>query len=127
MNPASRFEIPAEEVDAAMHARKELGADSETGVIDAFLERTARAIDTRVDARLAAQRMVSGPSQHAATPRPPAKRPDGYGLAFGLGSIGIGIPLTAISTQFGGVRLAVVIIIWAAITLVNISYNAARR
>ena len=48
-------EISREDVASAVGARRELGEDLEPEVIDAFLEKVERAIDTRVDAQLAAK------------------------------------------------------------------------
>ena len=46
-------EIPREEAASALGARRELGAEMEPAVVEAFVERVERQIDARVDARLA--------------------------------------------------------------------------
>ena len=46
-------EIPREEAASPLGARRELGAEMEPAVVEAFVERVERQIDARVDARLA--------------------------------------------------------------------------
>lgn len=105
----------ANEVANSIHARRELGEHSEDGVIANFLERTGDAIDARVDARMT---------------RPDAPKPtrpiDGGALGLALGSIGLGIPLTAIATAFGDTKLIVALVIWIAIASINVAYNRRR-
>ena len=93
-----------EELQAALAARHELGADHDAAVADAFLERIERQIDERVDARLA-----------TGAPRQPALNP---GLT--VASLGLAIPLTAIAG--GIVGLAGIVAVWIGIVLVNFAY-----
>jgi hypothetical protein len=114
---ASRFQlptegvVPAEELESILHARAVLGADAEPGVIQAFLDRTGLAIDARVDSRL---------SQSAAPAR--GRASDQSSLALAIASLVVGIPLTAIATQFGHASALIVCVVWAAIAIVNVSY-----
>lgn len=116
----------ADEVAGSLAARRALGPDAEDAVIEAFLERTGDAIDRRVAERLAVERM------HQPPPPPPA--PQAHGpqrdhtpFVLAIISLGAGIPLTGIATQFQGSALIAVVIIWAAIALINVVYNRSRR
>ena len=101
-----------DELEATLHARREVGAELEPQLIDGFLERTGKAIDARVDARLARGE--------------PAGR-DGSNLRVGvaLGSLGIGIPLTGAAG--GTVGFARVLVVWIGIAIVNLAYALGNR
>lgn len=110
--PAQRT-IPREEVQAALAARQELGERMEPEIIDAFLDRIERAIDTRVEARLRGRQ---------------ESRPQGTdvgGVWLALGSFGLGIPLTAIAANMAG--LLGLIVVWAGIAAVNLAYHQQRK
>jgi len=95
-----------EELQAALGARSELGADFEPQIIDSFLER----IEKRIDERRARPVARHEREHHAITP-------------LVLGSLGISIPLMAIAGAAGG--LWGVAMVCAAIVLVN--FFVARR
>jgi hypothetical protein len=76
-------EVQREDLSAAVGARRELGADSEREVVEAFLNRVGTAIDARVDQRLAEQRREK---------RAPSSSRGAIPLA--LGSMRIGIAAT---------------------------------
>ena len=48
-------DLPRDEMQAAIDARRELGPEMEPAVIDAFVDRMERAIEARVEARLGQQ------------------------------------------------------------------------
>ena len=93
-----------EELRAAMEARKELGADMEPAVIDAFV--------TRIEQRLA---------DRAADGERALKRKRDHQKEMVLGAMGISVPLLAIAAVFTGlpgvvavcVALAVIAIVTA--------------
>ncbi|HEY3501495.1 MAG TPA: hypothetical protein VGN37_01770 [Actinocatenispora sp.] len=114
----------ADEVAGSLAARRALGPDAEDAVIEAFLERTGDAIDRRVAERLAVERVHQPPLPPPA-PRGPERDHTPFVLA--IISLGAGIPLTGIATQFQGSALIAVVIIWAAIALINVVYNRSRR
>jgi hypothetical protein len=101
-----------DEVEAALEARKELGAEYEPQIIDSFLER----IEKRVGERRGLPAHVHKP------PEPP-------GLVLPLASIGLGIPITAValSNAPGAGGVIVAIIAWIAIAIVNLAYAMRRR
>jgi hypothetical protein len=94
--------VMREEVTAAIEARKELGAEMEPAVIDAFLE--------RVDRRLAARQ---GESERSLKARRDHQR------EMVLGAMGIGVPFFAIAAIFTG--LAGVLAVCAVLAIIAIA------
>jgi hypothetical protein len=93
--------VPKDELEAAIEARKELGAEMEPALIDAFVERIERRIADRVgDGDLALRRKREHQKEMT------------------LGSMAISIPLLAIAAIFTG--LAGVITVCAAVALIAI-------
>ena len=121
--------MTAGEVRAAAETHSELGPEYRDAVLESFVDRVGREIDARVDARLAqaaaqplaAQRLASPP-----TPRPP--RPISA-MVLALGSITLGIPLTAIALAVGShpAGFAGLLVIWIAITAINLGYASKMR
>jgi hypothetical protein len=109
----SSTSLTPDEVRAAAETHRELGPDYQTAVIESFLDKVGREIDARVDSRLA-----------MAQPGAVAPKQSGRGgpLALAIVSLGVGIPLTAITegTHSGLVALAV---IWIAIAVINVAYT----
>ena len=95
--------VDREELQAAIQARHELGADLEPHVIDSFVER----IERRLTERKAS----------------PAKKHDRREGAFVLAivSMVMAIPITAIAATHGGI--VAMLVVWAGIVLVNLAYN----
>ena|SRR5712691_2920657 len=99
--------VEREELEAAIHARRELGADMEPHVIDSFVERIERRLEER------------------ARPRPAPRRSNAdKTLALAIVSLGTAIPITGIAATHGGI--AAMIVVWIGIVLVNLAY-ALRR
>ncbi len=121
--------LTARELRAAAETHKELGPEYQDAVLDSFVDRVGREIDARVDARLAqaaaqplaAQRMAAPPA-----PRPP--RPWGA-MALALGSIALGIPVTALVVAAGDhpVGFWGLLVVWVAIASINWAYAARMR
>jgi hypothetical protein len=91
--------IKRDEVASALEARRELGPEYEDEVVDALVE--------KIEKRLPQQR--SAARRGAITP-------------LALGSIFMGIPLTAIASSNSG--LAAVVVVWVGIVLVNVAAAA---
>ncbi|MFE9171464.1 hypothetical protein [Streptomyces kebangsaanensis] len=111
------------ELDASLQARRELGEEYESALVDSFLEKVDQRIDAVVERRvrrqLAEQQMVS-----ARDSRSP-KATDSWGERFGFGivSLVLAVPLSAIG---GGVAdLPGLITAWVGIVGVN-AVQAAR-
>ena len=110
-------DLPRDEVEAAVAARRELGREHEPEVVDAFLARIEKQIDTRVEeqlarSRYAPQRRSSGGSDWA-------------GAILGISSLGIGIGATGAATSQGAGWVAA--LAWLAVILVNVMYHLRRR
>ncbi|MER6674945.1 hypothetical protein [Streptomyces sp. NPDC000983] len=111
------------ELDATLQARRELGEEYESALVDSFLEKVDQRIDGAVERRvrrqLAEQQMVV--ARDSRSPRPT----DSWGERFGFGivSLVLAIPLSGIG---GGVaHLPGLLVAWAGIVGVNV-VQAAR-
>ncbi|QDN58139.1 hypothetical protein FNV62_22655 [Streptomyces sp. RLB3-17] len=112
------------ELDATLHARRELGEEYESALVDSFLakveQRLDGAVDRRVRRQLAEQQMVV-----ARGSRSPQGATDSWGERFGFGivSLVLAVPLSAIG---GGLaHLPGLLVAWAGIVGVNV-VQAAR-
>jgi hypothetical protein len=116
--PTQPLNIDPDYLAGVLSARRELGPDAEAAVIAVFLERTAYAIDARVDQRIA---------QHRAA-EPQARRRGSGGRAWlAIASMVLAIPITGIATEFGGLAgVAVALIAWIGIILVNVTFAFGR-
>jgi hypothetical protein len=90
-----------DELQAAIGARKELGAELEPAVIDAFVERIERRLG---------ERGTAGENE--------LKRKRAHQKEMVLGAMGISIPLLAIAAIFTG--LAGVIVVMAALAVIAV-------
>ena len=93
--------VDREELEAAIEARKELGAELEPAVIDSFVERIEKSLVQRDEQREKA-----------------LKRKRDHQKELVLGAMGLSIPLMAIAAIFTG--LAGVIAVCVAISVVAI-------
>jgi hypothetical protein len=98
------------DVEAALAARRELGAEYEDEIVDSLVAK----IEQRLDERRPQRRPAP----------PPTERHSHYDARVVLGSLGIGVAITAIAT--GNHNSWVAVIGWIAIVLVNLAY-ALRR
>jgi hypothetical protein len=110
--------LTPDEIRAAAEIHRELGPEYEHAVIDSFLERVGKEIDARVDARLAAPRPAPPPAAQG--------KPQG-GLALALGSIALGIPLTAIAGAGAHTGISGILVVWLAIAIINVAYALRGR
>jgi small-conductance mechanosensitive channel len=94
--------VRRDELEAAVAAGRELGAEMEPAVIDAFVERIERRLDARRDE-----------SEQA------LKRKREHQKEMVLGAMGISIPLLAIAAIFTG--LAGVIVVCAALAVIAVA------
>ncbi|MFD5101850.1 hypothetical protein [Streptomyces albidochromogenes] len=112
------------ELDATLHARKELGDDYESALIESFLEKVEQRLDSTVDRRvrrqLAEQQMVV-----ARGGGKPSRSESSFGERFGFGALSLvlAIPLSAIGVANAGIEGLVVA--WLGIVGVN-AVHAAR-
>ncbi|WP_165396335.1 hypothetical protein [Streptomyces sp. F001] len=111
------------ELNATLQARRELGEEYESALVDSFLEKVDQRIDGAVERRvrrqLAEQQMMV--ARDSRSPKPT----DSWGERFGFGivSLVLAVPLSAIG---GGVAdLPGLLVAWAGIVGVN-AFQAAR-
>ncbi|MEV7865847.1 hypothetical protein AB0P17_07030 [Streptomyces sp. NPDC088124] len=106
------------ELDATLQARNELGADYDSALIESFLEKVEQRLDSTVDRRV--RRQLAEKQMVAARGSTPSAGPvEGFGERFGFGivSLALAIPLTAIAVVnagFGGL-----VVCWIGIVAVN--------
>jgi hypothetical protein len=104
--------VRRDEVESAIAARRELGAGYDDELVDSLVEKIERRFEARQPTRW--------PGPPPAKP-PRERHPSVTPLA--LGSILLGIPITAIAlSRDGAGGIAVAIVAWIAIALVNIAY-----
>ncbi|MFF1448803.1 hypothetical protein ACFVYF_11715 [Streptomyces sp. NPDC058274] len=105
------------ELDATLHARRELGEDYEPALVESFLEKVEQrldgAVDRRVRRQLAEQQMVV--ARGARSPQ----SADSWGERFGFGivSLVLAVPLSAIGGGVAG--LPGLLVAWVGIVGVN--------
>ena len=121
--------LSAGELRAAAETHKELGPEYQDAVLDSFVDRVGREIDARVDARLAQAAAQPLAAQRMATPPAPRTPKPFSVMALALGSIALGIPLTAIIVAAGShpVGFAGLLIVWSAIAVINVAYASKMR
>ncbi|MBN0045999.1 hypothetical protein JS756_18185 [Streptomyces actuosus] len=111
------------ELDATLYARRELGEEYESALVDSFLgkvdQRIDDAVERRVRRQLAEQRMAV--ARDARSPR----STDSFGERFGFGIVTmvLAIPLSGIGA--GAAHLPGLVVTWAGIVGVNV-VQAAR-
>jgi hypothetical protein len=108
-------DLPRDELEAAVAARKELGREHEPELVDAFLARIEKQIDARVDDKLTQSRYA---------PQRRGGGPDWAAAILGIASLGIGIGATGAATSQGQGWVAAVA--WLAIIVVNLMYHQSR-
>jgi hypothetical protein len=106
----SNPDTPRDELAAVFEARRELGKEYEPALVESFIERLDRVVDARVKADLAER----GRSD---VDRAESQRGQ---VQLGIGSLALGIPLSAIAGGQNGVWG--LIVCWSGIAAVNFSY-----
>jgi hypothetical protein len=96
--------VRRDELEAALEARKELGADMEPALLDSFVE--------RIEQRLRERNEESERS---------LKRKRDHQKEMVLGAMGISIPLLGIAAVFTG--LAGVIVVCAALAVIAVAFS----
>lgn len=111
------------ELDATLQARRELGEEYESALVDSFLEKVEQRVDGVVERRV--RRQLAEQQMTVARDARSPKATDTWGERFGFGivSLVLAVPLSAIG---GGVaHLPGLVAAWAGIVGVNI-VQAAR-
>jgi hypothetical protein len=110
----SSTSLTPDEIRAAAETHHELGADYQSAVIESFLDKVGKEIDARVHARVA----VTQPAQRARAYAP---------FALAVTSMAFGIPLTAITLAVGSTGISGLVVIWLAISIINVAYSISSR
>ncbi|MEV4750677.1 hypothetical protein ACFQVD_12055 [Streptosporangium amethystogenes subsp. fukuiense] len=98
---------------ATLEARRDLGPEYETALIESFVSRLDATIAHRVHAEM-----------HAAGARG-ARKAGNPSIPIALGSMGFGIPLTAIAAAEAG--SAGLLLAWGGIVAINVAHALSRR
>ncbi|MFH8800656.1 hypothetical protein ACH4F6_13820 [Streptomyces sp. NPDC017936] len=110
------------ELDATLHARRELGEEYESALVDSFLEKVDQRIDHAVERRVRRQ-FTEQQMAAARSGRPGATDSWGERFGFGIVSLVLAVPLSAIGV--GAADLPGLLVSWAGIVGVNV-VQAAR-
>jgi hypothetical protein len=107
----------ARDLAEAIAVRQEGGSASADVLAQNFLGQVQRDIDAQVDRRL---------KQYLEEQRKPASGAQDKELVLGmaLGSMGIGVPLSAIAAYFGG--FPGLLVVWIGIILINVAWSQRR-
>ncbi|MEU9996055.1 hypothetical protein [Streptomyces sp. NPDC050848] len=106
------------ELDATLHARRELGTEYEAALVDSFLGKVEQSLDRTID-RQVRRRLGEQQVASARGVRPRTSGAEGFGERFGFGIISliVAIPLSAIAAAQAD--LAGLIVAWLGIVGVN--------
>ena len=113
-------ELGHADIDAALAARRELGARYDAELVDGFAERIERAIDRRVGTEVQLRRQTDA-AHASAGPRQ---------LALGIVSVVAGIPITAITLavpEEAELSLFSLLVAWGGIGAVNVAHAWSSR
>ncbi|WP_411082537.1 hypothetical protein [Streptomyces sp. cmx-18-6] len=118
------------ELAATLHARRELGPDYETALVDSFLEKVEQRLDATTDRRvrrhLAEQQVAAARNPRSARSPSAPGTSSGFGERFGFGvvSLVLAIPLSAIGA--GNAGIGGLVVAWLGIVGVN-AVHASRN
>lgn len=111
------------ELDATLHARRELGEEYDSALVDSFLGKVEQRLDGTIDRRLR-RHMAEQQMAVARGARSPSPVTDSWGDRFGFGVISLilAVPLSAIGVVNAG--MPGLLTTWAGIVGVNIAQAA---
>ncbi|MFC8423783.1 hypothetical protein ACFUN7_23390 [Streptomyces sp. NPDC057236] len=106
------------ELDASLQARRELGEEYESALVDSFLEKVDQRIDGVVERRV--RRQFAEQQMTVARDSRSPQATDSWGERFGFGivSLVLAVPLSAIGGGVGG--LPGLLVAWLGIVGVNV-------
>ncbi|MFF8846618.1 hypothetical protein ACF08N_28540 [Streptomyces sp. NPDC015127] len=112
------------ELDATLHARRELGEEYDAALVESFLEKVEQRLDGTVDRQvrrqLAEQQMVV--ARGGARPKQAAESHFGERFGFAIVSLVLAIPLSAIGVA--NADLPGLVVTWLGIVGVNAAHAA---
>ncbi|RBQ19875.1 hypothetical protein DP939_12730 [Spongiactinospora rosea] len=108
----------ADELKAAVAARRDLGPEYEDAIVEGFLEKVDDRIEQRVRERA------------AALPAPPpserGRQGDGQVLALAIVSLGVGMVGTII-TAVNDADMGLAFMVWFGVVAVNVAFMVSRK
>ncbi|WP_320781007.1 hypothetical protein [Streptomyces sp. CRN 30] len=109
------------ELSATLQARRELGEEYDSALVDSFLEKVEQRLDGTVDRRVR-RRLAELQMSEARGTRSPRSSTDSWGERFGFGvvSLVLAIPLSGIGGGTGD--LPGLLVTWAGIVGVNVAW-----
>ncbi|MFB7208142.1 hypothetical protein [Streptomyces sp. NPDC056255] len=112
------------ELDAALHARSELGSEYEPALVESFLEKVEQQLDSTLDRQV--RRHLAEQRVSAARGARPSQPLWNFGERYGFGiiSLVLAVPLSAIAA--GAAHTGGLIVAWLGIVTVN-AVHAARN
>lgn len=112
------------ELDAALHARSELGSEYEPALVESFLEKVEQQLDSTLDRQV--RRHLAEQRVSAARGARPSQPLGNFGERYGFGiiSLVLAVPLSAIAA--GAAHTGGLIVAWLGIVAVN-AVHAARN
>jgi len=112
----SASQLSPEEIRAAAEAHRELGPDYHDAVVQSFLAKVEKEIDTRVEARLTDRRSAARREPDPATLAKRRQLLNHMALGSAVGTIPLGFLIFALPGQPGGERA--VVLVWILIASV---------
>ncbi|MFJ5632488.1 hypothetical protein ACIQF5_07525 [Streptomyces goshikiensis] len=112
------------ELDATLEARRELGSEYESALVESFVEK----VDTQVRRRLAEERLGAargGSPVSGATAPVPVPGSFGERFGFAIVTLVLAVPLSAIGAAQA--RLSGLVVVWAGIVAVNLIHARPPR
>jgi hypothetical protein len=124
-NATPRDDELNKELAATLHARRELGEDYESALVESFLEKVDQRIDGAVDRRV--RRQVAEQQMVVARGSRSPKSNDSWGDRFGFGivSLVLAIPLSGIGGGVAG--FSGLLVTWTGIVGVNMAWVLRSR
>ncbi|MFI5637681.1 hypothetical protein ACIA8H_09720 [Streptomyces goshikiensis] len=116
------------ELDATLEARRELGREYESALVESFVEK----VDTQVRRRLAEERLGAarggggaGRTSATGTGAVPGSGTFGERFGFAIVTLVLAVPLSAIGAAQA--RLSGLVVVWAGIVAVNLIHARSPR
>ncbi|OKI56120.1 hypothetical protein [Streptomyces sp. MJM1172] len=116
------------ELDATLEARRELGSEYESALVESFVEK----VDTQVRRRLAEERLGAARGGGGPAPVPatgggavPGSGTFGERFGFAIVTLVLAVPLSAIGAAQA--RLSGLVVVWAGIVAVNLVHARSPR
>jgi hypothetical protein len=119
-------EIPRDEAEAALEARRELGRDYEPAVVDSFVDRLDNVIQQRIDEGIAKRESQQNAAAAGDYNRYQLEKvQSGQRLALIIVSIVFSVPLSAIAATLW--RPEAIALVWTGIVLLNVIFGLGNR